>query len=168
MNLSVEQLSRYLNPVFIETGSFIGDGVQAALDAGFETIYSIEIDVSLANETHDRFKEHRNVHVICGSSPQMLVGLNPHKPCTFLLDAHFDGGRTGKDDSIPAYPIVEELNAIKDFDEARNSSILIDDFRLIDKNVFLEALRIVHFINPSFRVELIHGAVPYDVVAICE
>ena len=33
----------YPNRIFVETGSFNGDGIQAAIEAGFETIHSIEL-----------------------------------------------------------------------------------------------------------------------------
>ena len=33
---------KYLNPVFIETGSLQGKGIQAAIDAGFQKVISIE------------------------------------------------------------------------------------------------------------------------------
>jgi len=37
-------LKQFLNPVFIETGLWRGHGVVAAIHAGFEKIYSIEVD----------------------------------------------------------------------------------------------------------------------------
>ena len=37
-------LSEYKSPIFIETGTYNGDGVVKALEYGFEQIYSIEID----------------------------------------------------------------------------------------------------------------------------
>ena len=36
-----ENFQKYLNNYFIETGSFVGDGVQQALDAGYKNIISV-------------------------------------------------------------------------------------------------------------------------------
>jgi len=43
MPASTELFQKYPNPVFIETGSCHGTGIQQALDAGFTEIYSIEL-----------------------------------------------------------------------------------------------------------------------------
>ena len=40
MSGSAAVFSKYPNPVFIETGSHTGDGIQFAIDAGFQTIIS--------------------------------------------------------------------------------------------------------------------------------
>ena len=37
-------LKKYKNSVFLETGTYQGDGIKKALEAGFEKIYSIEIN----------------------------------------------------------------------------------------------------------------------------
>ena len=43
MPATAEQLSKYNgNKIFIETGSLTGDGIQRALDAGYEKVISIE------------------------------------------------------------------------------------------------------------------------------
>ena len=45
-------LSQYLNPVFIETGTYDGDGVTAALNVGFNTILLnwIPLDIMFAKK----------------------------------------------------------------------------------------------------------------------
>ena len=43
MPASVELFKKYPNPVFIETGTCHGIGVQMALDAGFKYVFSIEL-----------------------------------------------------------------------------------------------------------------------------
>ena len=61
MTASKNLFKKYLNPVFVETGTHHGDGVQRAFDEGFKTVYSIEIDSSLFVECYHRFKNNKNV-----------------------------------------------------------------------------------------------------------
>ena len=37
-------LENYLNPIFVETGTYEGNSIKLALGAGFDKIFSIEID----------------------------------------------------------------------------------------------------------------------------
>ena len=43
MPSKVENFKKYPNPVFVETGSLMGDGIQQALEAGFQKVISIEL-----------------------------------------------------------------------------------------------------------------------------
>ena len=43
MPSNVDNFKRFKNELFIETGSFYGEGIQQAIDAGFENIISIEL-----------------------------------------------------------------------------------------------------------------------------
>jgi hypothetical protein len=76
---------KYMNPIFIETGSWHGDGVQLALDAGFKTIYSIELGVDLYIRCKERFSAIDNVHLLQGDSSIVLPELlkNIKEPVTF-------------------------------------------------------------------------------------
>jgi hypothetical protein len=68
MPSSIETFKKYLNPIFIETGSWIGDGIQQASDAGFKKIISIELSDKYYNYTTDRFSKNENVKVVLGDS----------------------------------------------------------------------------------------------------
>ena len=57
-----------MNPVFIETGTYIGDGVKKALACGFSTIYSIEIDKNRFLECSKMFENNNNITIIYGDS----------------------------------------------------------------------------------------------------
>jgi len=123
-----ELFARYPNPVFIETGSYMGDGIQAALDAGFITIYSIELSEQLYDYCVERFKSNPAVHLVKGDSAVELHGIldELHQPATFWLDGHYSGGATvkGPVDS----PLFEELEIISRH-EIKTHTILIDDLR---------------------------------------
>ena len=58
--------------VFIETGSNNGHGIQAALDAGFSLIDSIEYDEHWYLYCCRRFVQQGNVTLFYGDSPTML------------------------------------------------------------------------------------------------
>jgi hypothetical protein len=109
MSGSSAVFSKYPNPVFIETGSFTGDGIQAAIDAGFQTIISIELSDHFYNMCKNRFRENPNVHIIKGDSFKVLPDIikNIDSRITFWLDGHFSGDHTAKGNKIS--PIIEEL-----------------------------------------------------------
>ena len=116
---------KYLNPYFIETGSYMGDGIQAAVDAGFETIISIELSEKYYNICRSRFKIYSNVDLLAGSSVYWLpIILNMmDDKCTFWLDAHYSGGDTSQ-----GVPLMKELRIITAYPDRH--TILIDDMRL--------------------------------------
>ena len=120
-----------MNPVFIETGTYIGDGVKEALKAGFSEIYSIEIDEKRFLKCKEMFKENSNVTIILGDSGKVLPSLlkNINKKITFWIDAHYcaDGAFIGE----KWCPMKEELDAIKDH-HIKDNTILIDDWRCME------------------------------------
>lgn len=78
---------------FIETGTLYGDGVDYALDNGFEKIISIEIDHDLAEQAKLKYSNNKNVTIYEGSSTDILKQILPSidEPAVFWLDAHFPG-----------------------------------------------------------------------------
>jgi hypothetical protein len=128
MPASKELFEKYPNPVFIETGTWHGDGVQQAIDAGFKVIYSIELSLELYQRCCERFKDVPFVSLIQGDSCIVLEDVisSIGDPITFWLDGHFSGGDTvmGKYKS----PIMQELDAIGRH-PIKNHTILIDDLR---------------------------------------
>ena len=113
--------------IFIETGTADGDGVECALKSGFETIYSIELNPVLFENCKNRFKDNKNVNLICGSSeielPKILEKVD--EPFLLWLDAHWSGG-----DYIGELMNVylpKELNSIKNYSEKFNESIIMID-----------------------------------------
>jgi hypothetical protein len=81
---------RPFSETFIETGSGHGDGIQRALDAGFEHVASIEAYYENFLVCARRFAGDSTVHLYFGRSVDVLPGLlqlHPY-PCVFFLDAH--------------------------------------------------------------------------------
>lgn len=165
--------SDHLNPVFVETGSYAGWGIEAALAAGFAKIYSIEVNDHFYQICREKFRYHRNVHLRFGDSvlvlPKMLMGINER--CTFWLDAHYMSDPNTAGGMIPV-PLMEELKIIKQH-PIREHTILIDDIQLLrnheaewadlpygvtDVELFLQT------INPRYKISYVFGEVEDDIL----
>jgi len=131
MPITSEILSRFLNPTFIETGTFRGDGIVAALVAGFESVLSVEISPELHGKATDRFRTDRRVVLFCGNSAEFLACQVPLlcAPATFWLDAH---GYAGVSDPDRPSPLLAELDAIAT-STIRTHTILIDDYNIFGR-----------------------------------
>ena len=158
---------KYPNSIFVETGTYLGDGVQMALDADFKTVYSIEIRPEYMDQTTERFKGMDNVHLICADSHLVLDELlsKIDEPITFWLDSHLCGGAC----SIAKYdsPLIQELEAIGRH-HIKTHTILIDDLRLWNVEIYgfnTEILKQkILEINPSYTFLLEEGFVINDIL----
>ncbi|MDP8217189.1 MAG: hypothetical protein P9M03_00485 [Candidatus Theseobacter exili] len=112
---------------FIETGTYLGDMVDAVRDT-FKKIYSIELDKTLYEQAKKKFSKHRNILILHGDSSKVLpvILADISEPCLFWLDAHYSKGITAKGDFNT--PIMQELNCILDH-FVEGNIILIDDAR---------------------------------------
>lgn len=161
MSASKGLFKKYPNAIFIETGSCIGDGIQQALDEGFEEIYSVELLPLSYIHCVNRFKDVEEVLVIYGDSVKALEGLlrKLNVPTTFWLDAHNGSEST---------PLLRELEVIKNH-HIKTHTILIDDLR--DWNLKYHGFntgtlkQILLEINPDYKFILEEGYVPYDILA---
>lgn len=128
---SYNLLEKYPNRYFIESGSFRGDAIQLALDAGFEDIRSMDIDVEQVAFCQLRFDCSKNkypqIRLYCGNSALQFKEMfrDIRVPITFWLDAHSQLF----EDEIPLgnpFPLLEELKQIKLW-APPSCTILIDD-----------------------------------------
>jgi len=127
--------SEYKCDIFIETGTYIGDMVQAQKDF-FEEVFSIEIGRKLYRKARRRFRKDINVTLFLGDSAKVLpkVLSEVNKPAVFWLDGHYSGGITVKGDK--ECPILEELDAILSRSNMQDV-VLIDDARcFVGKNSY--------------------------------
>ncbi len=118
---------RFHTPTLIETGTYLGDTVEAARGA-FRHIWSIEIDDALFAAAVRRFAPHENVTIVHGDSAKVLPSIlaGQSGPILFWLDGHFSGGITARGDQDT--PIVAELEAVL-ARSGQDDVILIDDAR---------------------------------------
>lgn len=123
---------KYPNRVFVETGSYKGDGIQLAIEAGFEHIYSIELSDKYYRWVSDRFKWDKYVYLYKGDSSEILgdVIRNIKEPITFWLDGHY----SKEDTAIGKYcvPLIPELEQIKQH-PIKTHTVIIDDMRCWQK-----------------------------------
>jgi len=116
--------------VFVETGTYLGDMVDA-IKWRFPEIYPIELGEDLHKNACLRFARYKHVRLLQGDSAKMLRELLPklNRSPLIGLDPHFSGGSTVRGDGET--PIVEELETI--FNQKHiDPVILIDDARLFD------------------------------------
>ena len=116
--------------VLIETGTYLGDMVQATRGL-FREIHSIELSADLYARAIARFRNANKIHLYQGDSavvlPQILQTMA--EPCLFWLDGHYSAGITAKGDRET--PVMDELRSI--FNSWRvEHVILIDDARCFD------------------------------------
>lgn len=149
--------------VFIETGTYLGDMVEAQ-KRRFKKVISIELGVKLAENAQKRFRNDKHVAIVQGDSSKMLalVLAEIDEPAVFFLDGHYSSGLTSRGEKI--CPIFEELETIfgtKKF----NHIILIDDARLYngtDNYPSVEELReFVKNRNDSYRNEIEHDIIRF-------
>ena len=163
----------HLNPVFIETGSYAGWGIDAALEAGFEKIISIEVNDYFYQICRERFAARKNVHLYIGDSilvlPWLLEEINER--CTFWLDGHYmsDPNTAG---GIMPVPLMEELKIIKKH-VIKNHTILIDDIRMLrnheaewtDLPYGVKDIEVfIYSINPDYKITYTFGEVEDDIL----
>src|SRR5579862_3414123 len=163
-----EVFRKYPNKYFIETGSYEGDGIQNALEAGFQDIYSIELAPHCYEFVCLRFQFLNNVHIFYGDSSYVLGDLlkKIDAPATFWLDGHYSSGKTARGEQNT--PLLKELAAIQEH-PIRTHTILIDDIRCCGTADFdfislEEVIRIIKTINPQYLISYEDGHFPRDVL----
>ena len=116
--------------VFVETGTFMGDTVAAAVPV-FGEIHTIELSPELAQKAFGRFEGVGKVRVHHGDSADRLLEILQQASGAPLiwLDGHYSEGVTARGRGNT--PVIEELKSI-DRSGIANAVILIDDLRLFD------------------------------------
>lgn len=123
---------RYNYKAFIETGTYLGDMVEAQRKL-FRNIISIELNDLLFHNAVERFAGYKHIKIINGDSGRLLkeLLLTMNEPAIFWLDGHYSGGITSLGEKVS--PIIDELTAILNH-ECKHHVILIDDARLFVKD----------------------------------
>jgi hypothetical protein len=162
----------YKNAIFIESGSYVGAGIRAALNAGFERVISIELSeyyyIFCKETIHDeRVELHLGDSLI--KLPEILSTIN--EPCTFWLDGHYmSDPRTGC--GLKAVPLMEELQIIA-LHPIKTHTILIDDMRLLrnheaeweDLPYSIDDIeKVIYRINPFYEISYDFGVVLDDIL----
>ena len=160
-----EYKDKYNYEVLVETGTFLGDMVEAQKKR-FRQIYSIELGVDLFNKAVKRFKKDKNITIIQGDSgkvlPKILLEIN--EPAIFWLDGHYSASITAKGEK--ECPIFEEIDAILN-NPKFNHVLLIDDARcFIGKGDYPTIDQLTAYIkgkNEKYQVEVKHDIIRYTI-----
>lgn len=130
MGTSIEVFKRYnSNKIFVETGSYMGDGINKAFLAGYSKVYSIELSNSWVNYCRNRFGNRSDLVLVQGDSAEVLESIISaiEEPITFWLDGHWSCGDTALGKYGPS-PLLLELDIIKNH-KIKNHTIIIDDMK---------------------------------------
>lgn len=113
--------------VLIETGTYLGDMIEAQKD-NFSQLISIELSPELHQKAVKRFRDRPHISILQGDSGKVLPSLlsTITQPALFWLDGHYSAGITARGDK--ECPIFEELTAILTV-PTPHPVILIDDAR---------------------------------------
>ena len=150
-----EYQSKYGNRVLVETGTYLGDMVEAQKNL-FSTIFSIELSSRLYKQALKRFKGDGRIRLLQGDSGKRLneIVSELKEPALFWLDGHYSGGITALGDK--ECPVPEELEAI--FKSPLNHVILVDDARLFNgANSYPDIDQLKECIsrnNKSYQIEI--------------
>lgn len=157
MSLSVSILKKYLNPIFVETGTYQGATVINARLAGFHKVISIEVSKLLCKKLRQTFITDHNIVIYNGDSAKILglVIQEIREPITFFLDGHnleFGGDIKDKSD-LHSWPLVDELLAISNH-PIKEHTILIDDVPLFEMfgTSIAQVKKILYQINASYNI----------------
>lgn len=120
---------RFDLPIFVETGTYLGEMVDAVKDM-FDEIYSIELGQDLYQRACKRFAKANHIRILQGDSGEVLKDVlsQVKRPCLFWLDGHYSADITAKGDLET--PIQKELFHISQHSMRSSDVILIDDARL--------------------------------------
>lgn len=158
----------YPADVWIETGSYLGDGVEKAINAGYSKIISIELSEYYYAITRDRYSSNKDVNIVLGRSYEVLPRILTDesvagKKILFWLDAHYSMcGTAGRDDPNP---LLKELKVIKQWTEAEAvksyPTIIVDDLRTFGKNISgfdtNDIVNLIRSISDSYVFSFCHG-----------
>ena len=134
------QLHKYPNKVFVETGTYMGDGLQDALNClTFNQFISFETSYVHYRHCIERFKnyasenEEKKIKIWLGSSASLMgpAIAEIKEPITFWLDGHYSADCTF--DPAHVCPLLLELDQIGRH-PIKTHTILMDDRRLLQKS----------------------------------
>lgn len=129
MTLTKTVLQKYPNPIFLETGTFLGGGVELALECAFQKVISIEVEPKYYEIACGKFKDNPRVELLFGDSQLLFekVVASLQSTATIWLDSHSHNNTV--EISSPT-TLISELEVLAKYPQL-NHTILIDDIRVV-------------------------------------
>lgn len=165
-------LKDYPNRYFLETGNYRGDGLQLAIEAGFQRIIGIELFQEWIDFCKNRFNiaAHPNlIKLIHGDSALCLWEVIKHipEPITFFLDSHSQLFEDEPEMENP-FPLLKELEQIAAH-PVKTSTIIIDDYLYLTHGkvtgwVNGEIEKALLKINPDYKIEYVANPVKQNLL----
>ena len=145
--------AQYGLKVFVETGTYYGDTVDAVKGL-FDEVYSIELSRELHEGAKKRFRSDRQVHLVWGDSGEQIGKLMKEirRPALFWLDGHYSRGETARGESDT--PIYKELTHILQAPDLGHV-ILIDDAHCFGNDPGYPALDAVRDFVHALRKDVV-------------
>jgi hypothetical protein len=122
--------------VWIETGTYRGNGIVVALGFGFRELHTIEVCQKTFQELNPELCMNSKVHRYLGSSRECLrpiIDKVINRNVVFWLDGHYQGESQKERDSISECPLMDELEAIVNTKWQRSVLVCIDDANLFEE-----------------------------------
>lgn len=162
----IDPLLKYVNNVFLETGTFQGDTIYRVANNNIcnpQKIISLEMSDIFFNNCVKRFKDNSNIFLHLANSKYDLYDIikNIDSHITFWLDGHWSATPNVGCDAETICPILEELQQIKQHN-IKTHTIMIDDIRLMNLNEnkfngfpvsIKQIIDIILEINPNYIIK---------------
>ena len=170
--------SRFKNDlnILIETGTWLGDGIQNALNCGYGKVYSCDIDSEMVNNAKEKYKNY-NVEILNNNSVVALelILKDINERCLIYLDAHvmptgnaaleFSNHHLELSEKFQSKicPIIEELFVVSKH-HVKNHTLIIDDLHCFGTWMFegLTEEEVISYvrenINKKYKVERLGNA----------
>lgn len=140
INFSLEQFTQ-VSDCFCETGTYLGNSVIKALEAGFKNIATVEVSKVNQDKARKRIDEHpmskaAHIDYVLGDAEQNIIRLvefaksHEAKHPVFWLDAHTHVFEDGTKTEGNPCPLVSEISAINQGFNGK-AILLIDDLRIV-------------------------------------
>jgi hypothetical protein len=164
--------------IFVETGSYKGDGIVLAMQAGYKRIYSMDIDGANVAHCQERFEiipddkkpaKNGHINITCADSATGLLKIMKYvnEPAMIWLDAHSQLF----DDEPPSenpFPLMLELEQLKKH-PIKTHTILIDDVLILthsdvtgwNKETIENALLMI---NPAYKLTYLSNPVVDNII----
>lgn len=172
--LKPELLERYAagRKIFVETGTSKGEGLQTAIDFGFDQYYTVEANADVYQKACERFVENDDVELLLGDGGQVLPGLlrYVHEPAVFWLDSHWSTGEAPLSPGVSPCPLLAEIRAIAEH-PIKDHVIMIDDIRYFWRGIAQwnnittnDIIQMVLDVNPLYWIRFEEGVTPVDIM----